>query len=115
MNVKWVKCSETWCKFWDLDLLQDYFSDNNPAGVYVIWLGKDVLYVGQGDIKSRIEAHRKEYAFSRFHGQDVKITWCIVEVSLRDGIERYLADLYKPRLGQSHPNVISIPVNLLNE
>lgn len=109
-HVDWVKCSDTWCNFWGIDLTQDYFF-NNPGGVYIIFLGKEILYVGQGDIKPRIEAHRNEHDFADFKGQDVRVTWCVVETSLRDGIERYLADYHEPRLGLSHPVVPRIQVN----
>ena len=115
MNLEWVECEgDVWCSLSRLRLL--YIE---TVGVYVIWrpgglLFQKTIYVGQGDIRDRIQAHRKDPRIQQFEGTpELLVTWATVSVqSARDGIERFLADSLRPQVGVQHPNVAPVPVNL---
>jgi len=84
-------------------------------GVYIIWHGGNpgrVVYVGQGDVASRLCIHRNRAdinACSKYG--TLYVTWASVPAHLKDGIERYLADKWNPLIGEAHPDVAPIVVN----
>ena len=111
LTAKWLKCkSGDWCSFSNLDL-----GTVDEEGIYIIWHtgnpGK-VVYVGQGDVASRLRAHRNDSRITRYADQGtLKVTWASVSTQYRDGIERYLADNWSPLIGDVHPDVAPIAVN----
>ena len=112
MNLKWVKCDDgNWCPLETLDL-----SYVNASGVYVIWpdgYPARAVYVGQGNIASRLTDHRNDPTITRYGQFGVLYaTWALVSVPYWDGVERYLADQLTPLEGTMHPNVTPIRVNL---
>ena len=108
-----MKCvGDLWCNFYNLNLNHPHFND--LEGIYIIWRGAPnpaVIYIGQGNIKQRIFVHRNEPAITRFGQNELFVTWASVPTSYRDGIERYLADIWNPLVGSQHPNVSPISVN----
>ncbi len=111
ISVSWIKCTgDKWCPLERLDL-----STISEAGVYIIWHGGQsphVVYVGQGDVSSRLQTHRTNPDILRHRAKGpLKVTWASVPEAQRDGVERYLADRYSPLEGESHPAVAPIPVN----
>jgi hypothetical protein len=112
--LKWVTCGDDghWCDFENLTLP----SVGNTIGVYIIWHAGNpgrVVRVGQGGIADRIAAHRQDKKVTAYnsHGT-LRVTWADVpKASDRDGIERYLADTWKPLVGDSWPDVVPIAVN----
>lgn len=114
MLVNWVKCGNgnNWCPLETLNL----DSVGDVAGVYVIWHEGNpsrTVYVGQGQpIKDRLKAHRTDAKITAYsvYGT-LRVTWAAVSSDQRDGIERYLADLLGPLVGDAHPNVLPIAVN----
>jgi hypothetical protein len=40
------------------------------------------------------------------------VTWAAVPANQRDGVERYLADMYQPVEGDRFPDVVPLVVNL---
>lgn len=84
-------------------------------GCYIIWHAGQpgrVVRVGQGDIASRLYAHQNDReitAYSRFG--TLCVTWAVVSPRLVDGVERYLAEYWKPLVGDRFPNVTPIAVN----
>lgn len=109
-SVNWGTCTESgqpvWCPLNRLNL-----SAINSIGVYVIWDSQGVLYVGQGNIADQLREYRSHPAI--LNRGDVGVTWInIPDQNDRDGIERFLSDYYRPRLGENHPNVTPIPVSL---
>ena len=60
----WVKCeNNAWCSLRQVDLRHNYY--DNLVGVYIIWywdnLGNPItVKIGQGNIKNRITAHRRD-------------------------------------------------------
>jgi hypothetical protein len=111
-QVKWIKTpSGTWHLLKTVDL-----SDVMAAGVFIIWRGGHspaVIRVGQGDIKTRLEALRADRAIIA-HSYDATlfVTWAVVPATHRSGIERYLSNRYKPLVGGDSPDVAPIAVNL---
>ena len=108
-TVAWVKCSRgVWCPLERLNL-----STVTGSGVYVIWAGNKWVYVGQGDIASRLQGHRNDSAILAYRDSGpLMVTWAILPASQTDGIERYLADTLVPAVGERHPATLPIPVNL---
>ena len=111
MQLHWIKCiGDKWC------LLAEF----NPSvvtekGVYIIWHGGQpsrAVYVGQGNVADRITAHRLNWEIVK-HEQNgtLFVTWAQVSVDKRDGVERYLADRFRPLEGEDHPEVEHIVVN----
>ena len=81
-------------------------------GVYIIAKSSTyVVYVGQGEIRDRISAHRGNVTITA-HGPGLWAYWAEVSPASRDGVERYLADRLNPRVGSHHPNATPIQVNL---
>jgi hypothetical protein len=114
MQVNWVKCQgDVWCKLNFVNLDHEHFNDMH--GVYIIWHGGPapaVVYVGQGDIKQRLAMHRQNPAIQRFESLGLYVTWATVEQRFREGVEAYLAHMWKPKVGDRHPAAAAIEVNL---
>lgn len=114
MILNWIKCeTNQWCNFFNLNLGHSHF--DGLDGVYIIWHGAPnpaVVYVGQGNIRDRLTAHRNEPAIIAFGlNYALYVTWASVPVPSRNGVERFLADIWNPLVGDSHPQAIPIPVN----
>lgn len=111
INLTWMKCVQNvWCSLERVDL-----SNVKTIGVYIIWHGGNpsrVVRVGQGDITARLNAHRAdpEVLYYRRFGE-LFVTWADVAVWSRDGVERYLADYWKPLIGDRFPDIAPIAVN----
>ena len=114
MQVQWVKYdSGEWCKLETLNLAQEHF--NELSGVYVIWKGvtnRKYLYVGQGDIKNRLDYHRRNWKQNRVNMSKFYVTWALVHDRYKDGIEIFLANILLPDRGTRVPEKPPIPVNL---
>ncbi len=109
-KLNWVKCTNgNWCNLNTVNL-----SNVTVWGVYIIWHTGNpskVVYVGQGDVAERLKAHRTNVAIQAYSSQGLRVTWASVAAGHRDGIERYLADTWKPLVGDTHPNVAPTKVN----
>ena len=96
------------------------FSRIQTAGVYVIWQSGGMLYrptiirVGQGDIGNRLQAHLNDTAVNRYNtqGNPLYVTWAEAGLLVRDGVERYLAETYRPLVGDRFPDAPRLVVNL---
>jgi hypothetical protein len=109
LTVKWVKCGNDWCPLATVNL-----SKVTTAGVYIIWHRGNpsrVVYVGQGDIVGRLTSHRGDKRIQAYAAQGLRVTWASVPAAQRDAVERYLADQWKPLVGDAHPNVVPLAVN----
>ena len=113
MNLNWIKCEgNLWCPFLTLNIGHIHFS--NLSGVYVIWhSGNDpaTVYVGKGNIAERIQIHRNSEEILRFSHLGLFVVWAEVALTYQEGVERYLADSLKPKIGERYPNVTPIAVN----
>jgi hypothetical protein len=112
VDVEWIKCGNggNWCP---LELVN--LSDVDTEGVYIIWHEGNpgrVVRIGQGDIKDRLCAHRKDAAITKYRANGtLRVTWATVPSHLRDGVERYLANTYPPLVGDAFPIALPIAVN----
>lgn len=125
----WIKCNDGfWCPLFNVDL-----DPVSTVGVYIVWRmtplpspgSPHVLYVGQGDVKDRLNSHLRDGRFNKYvnPGWIVYATWSEVAEygyigeyyrAIRDGVERYLADQLRPEIGMQYPAVAPISVNLPN-
>lgn len=106
MQLDWVQCSgDVWCSLSGVVL-----SNVVAEGVYIIW-GKTtgtVVYVGEGKIRDRLQAHRVD---SRMSG-DLLVTWAAIsDHGTRLAVEKYLHARLSPLLS-SVPGGPQIQVNL---
>ena len=112
ISVSWVKCGNgaNWCPLEKVDL-----SGVSATGVYIIWHEGNpsrVVRIGQGDIAARLGAHRRDpavLAYNRFG--TLRVTWAAVPVHQLDGVERYLANMWPPLIGDAFPEVAPLAVN----
>jgi hypothetical protein len=108
----WVKSTEdAWLPLNTFNLAKCF---TNP-GVYVIWHGGFspwTVRVGQGDVADRIGCHRGDSDVQAYASLGLYVTWAAVPANQVDGVERYLAEALKPKVGSRWPNVATIPVNL---
>ena len=113
MHLNWTKClGEFWCKLNCVNLEHAHF--NYCRGVYIIWHGgrdPGVVYVGQGDIKARIQDDRNNPAIQRFEPHGLYVTWAEMPESSRDRVESFLAKKWTPKVGTDYPSVDPIEVN----
>src|SRR5688572_8913941 len=100
--VEWVKCGNgsNWCPLETVDL-----SKVTAQGIYVIWHEGNpgrIVRVGQGEIAERLWRHRAdpEILDYRTFGT-LRVTWAAVPVTHRNGVERFLADNYRPLVGDA--------------
>ena len=111
IKLKWITCGKDrhWCSLEDLDL-----DTASGDGVYIIWHGGDpsrTVRVGQGNIADRLGAHGNDQDILDYRENGtLRVTWAIVPAYQRDGIERYLADMWKPLIGEAFPDAVPIAV-----
>ena len=114
MQVSWNKCTgDVWCNLINLNLAHSHFQ--NMEGVYIIWHGGSnpaTVYVGQGAIADRLQAHRINPEILAYSSHGLFVTWASVNAASRSGVERYLADRLNPKVGAAHPQIAPIAVNL---
>ena len=107
---------------WEYDFLGTIEPlDANEKGVYVIWLHNPAtnryraLYVGQGHpTRQRLEAHNDDPRILVYGRVDeLVVSRAVVNLApFRDSIERFLANVCQPLVGEKHPGVKPLPVNL---
>lgn len=110
MQLAWQKCQgDVWGTLMDVDLGHAHF--NNMEGVYIIWQANGpVVRVGQGIIRDRLTTHRNDRAITAY--QALHVTWAPVSTLHRNSVERYLANILNPKVGDAFPNVIPTQVLL---
>ncbi len=113
LALNWQTCGQDghWCSLLTLDL----DSMAVERGVYIIWHAGNpgrVIWIGQGYIGNRLREHRQDPAILEYadHGP-LRVTWAAVPASQIDGVERYLADYWKPLIADRHPNMAPVEVN----
>ena len=112
LQLNWMRCgdSKQWCSFQNVDLSHPHFK--GLSGVYIIFYqgspGK-VVRVGQGDIADRLTRHRNDPEVTRY--KDLLVTWASVPANQLDGVEKYLADIFDPLVGDRFPDRRPIQVN----
>ncbi|MCC2657853.1 MAG: hypothetical protein K0Q76_2961 [Panacagrimonas sp.] len=117
-HLRWNRSQDDrWC---DLDRLNlDHAHFDQVGGVYVIWYGGPnghVVRVGQGEIRACLKAHRTDPDLEPYRHLGLIVSWAVVDGPSRDGVERYLAEAYRPLVG--HPlstDAAPITVNLVGD
>ena len=113
MIVSWTKCTTyVWCDFHKVNLNDKHLEA--VKGVYVIWHGGQspkVVRVGQGVIAERLAVHRLDIQIQRYQSLPLYVTWCALADQYLDGVEAYLAQTFKPLVGDRFPNAKPIQVN----
>ena len=111
IKLSWIKSTtNTW-----LPLATVNLANVATRGVYIIWHAGNpgrVVRVGQGAIADRLCSHRGDSQIMQYaaYGK-LMVTWASVSAAQIDGVERHLADYWKPLVGDRHPNVAPIAVN----
>lgn len=112
--VHWNTCrGNAWANLFGVDLNHAHF--NNLRGIYIIWHGgKDqrTLKVGQGPLRARLEAERRDPTVLSCKDLGVFVSWIVVPVALADGIERFLIETLRPRVMPALPTAPAMAVNL---
>jgi hypothetical protein len=111
IEVHWYKSKAgTWLMLDRVDL-----ANETDFGVYIIWHAGQpprVVRVGQGDIASRLSSHRNDARVASYgRNATLYVTWAVVSPRLVDGVERYLAEYWKPLVGDRFPYAAPIAVN----
>ena len=113
MNLNWNKCEgDQWCSLMNVNLNHLHFK--NLVGVYIIWHSGQqpaTVYVGKGIIAERLAQHRQDDAILKFSHLGLFVTWAQVDSRSQGGVERFLADRLKPKVGQHHSSDSPITVN----
>jgi hypothetical protein len=124
-TVQWIKNSQNndWFDFLRLNLDAPYFS--NKRGVYVIWYTTasiaKVIRIGSGDIAERLKDHRSNPDILKFSDKgQLKVSWVLADgVTLLEneieGVEKYLARVYSPLIGDRFPAGGEIQVTLIGK
>ena len=118
LSLTWMKCvPDAWCSLKNLDLDS---VGKDTYGVYIIWYaapsdsGRNsaVVRVGQGNIRARLQAHRDDKKITQHSrlGQ-LMVTWALPQLEYCDGVERHLAEVWEPLVGDRFPDVETIEVN----
>lgn len=116
--VDWGTCDgRGWCL-----LLTTNWSSLDHDGVYVIWTAataqmspRRAVYVGQGNIRERLNAHADSAEILGFGSVQTPIlaTWASSpNPEWRNRVERYLADFYRPFVGKQWPPDQPLQVNV---
>ena len=109
MELEWRICENGWC---DLRIVKLGWSFGK-GGVYIIWSGRGVVYVGQGDFEERFSKHRKDPQILKYVvNKRLYVTWAVVDKRYRSGVERYLVDILEPLVDHCHSDDDPIDVNL---
>ena len=107
MQLNWMKCQgDVWCKLNFVNLDHEHFNDRH--GVYIIWHGGPepaVVYIGQGNIKEDLTAHRNNPAIQQYKHLDLYVTWAAVPKEYRSGAKSYLANKWSPKVDANQPQL----------
>ena len=110
MIVNWIKPSNGGSYLLStVDLSHKHF--DNLEGVYIIYSGATVIYVGRGEITERLGEHRRNFR-QRSDYKTLKVIWASVSEADQGDVEHYLAHTYNPVVGKHRSENPSISVNL---
>lgn len=119
LTLNWFSRDRTNQDYWlfGVDLSHSHFDD--LEGVYIIWRAHGIIpvavYIGQGIIKNRLYAHRKDLRILQYNSKEkpLYVTWAEVPRGHRTGVEMYLHNELNPLVGEPpQGNAIPVRVNL---
>ncbi|MDO8240812.1 MAG: hypothetical protein Q7T51_02455 [Candidatus Moranbacteria bacterium] len=120
-QVRWIKNTQNneWFDFLRLNLESPYF--NGKVGIYAIWYATPssakVIKVGSGNIAERLKDHRANQEITKYSSLgSLKVSWVVADSNPLSpdeiqGAEIYLANKYRPLVGDRFPNVQEIPIS----
>jgi hypothetical protein len=105
----------TWTKGFDLDTAK--LEGVKTEGVYVIYQAGNppsTIYVGKGDVAKRLSEHKADARFAGARrGGNLLVTYAAVPAQSQEGVEKHLARLLAPKIGERRPETVQeIAVNL---
>ena len=112
ITLEWMKCGNgaNWCPLETVTL-----ANVDTFGVYLIWHEGNpgrVVRIGQGDIADRLGCHKTDREVLAYAARGtLRVTWASVPARLADGVERYLAESWKPLVGDRFPMAMPVAVN----
>jgi len=117
LTLKWFSRDSTNqdYRLFGVDLSHSHF--DGLGGVYIIWRAHGFIpkavYVGQGIIKNRLHAHRKDPRILQYTSKEkpLYVVWAGVPSVHRTGVEMYLHNELNPLVGEP-PQGTRIRVNL---
>ncbi|MCB1476156.1 MAG: hypothetical protein H6883_09675 [Rhodobiaceae bacterium] len=84
-------------------------------GIFIIWHEGDpgrVIRVCQGDVGRQLQLEQISPPVLRYRVfGELCVTWASVPASFRNGVERYLANLLRPQVGESYPLTLPLAAN----
>jgi len=87
----------------------------DTVGLFIIWHDGDpgrVIRVSQGDVGRQLQLEQISPQVLKFRiFGELRVTWAAVPAPLRDGIERYLANLFRPQVGERYPLTLPLAAN----
>ena len=111
--VNWQQCEgNVWCSLNAVNINHSHF--DNMSGVYIIWHGgarPKVVYVGKGNVRERIQAHRQDKRIQAYASYGLFVTWASVAIGHQRSVEAYLENHWRPKVGERHPEARHIQVN----
>ena len=115
MYLNWIKCGDSnrWCSFQTVNLAHSHFI--GLGGVYIIWSGGQsprTIYVGQGQIADRLQAHRSDPSILQYSSLGLFVTWAKVDSQSQNGVELFLGQKLNPKESVNFPQATPISVNL---
>jgi len=97
----------------DLQMHGLYAIYTTGGGIASLLLAPTIIRVGQGDIQKRLAAHRIDIEIILAGGgSPLSVAFAQAPQLIMDGAERFLANVYRPLVGDAFPHVAPIPVNL---
>ncbi len=114
MELEWIKCrGGEWCELNRLDL--SHKNLKNIDGVFILWYGKDdrtILRTGNGRIATLLLENREDIAIQAFSKYGLYVTWALVPMFKRKGVEIYLSKTLNPKIKDDLPKGRPVKVNL---
>lgn len=114
MQLEWIQCQgDVWCDFLKLNLTHPHF--DNLDGVYIIWHGgldAATVYVGQGNIRERLYAHRTEKEILVYEQFGLYVTWARLDKKYLDAVEKYLIGRLNPKANKSKGKETITPISV---
>ncbi|MDX6770312.1 MAG: GspE/PulE family protein [Elusimicrobiota bacterium] len=114
MPLYWNRCQgDAWGEFYSVDLDDKHF--DGLEGVFVVWQGGAPpvpVCVGSGALREVMKERRVSPEVQPFRDKTLYVSWAKVEKVARPGVERYLYDALKPRVGNGGPQATPVEVNL---
>ena len=114
ITTEWIKHDNgSWWRLNRIDTLHPHFDDMD--GVYVIWYGGSVpavVQVGRGAIRDELATHQCDPNVQAYSHLDLYATWAAIPKEYQAGVEAYLMNHYRPKLGGPSPQATPLSVRL---